>query len=428
MMRVRSLGAFCAVIALALTACGTSSNTSDNFDSPADAAGTLKVWLMEGSVPQPVVDAVNAQFNTKYPNVKVKVEVQQWSGVQDKLTTSLWTPATPCVAELGNTQVAKYADAGLLANLTPIATSLGSANWLAGMQPPGMLNGQRFSIPFYGGDRVVVYNKAQFAKAGVSIPKTMDELNTVAARLTQVNGTPANGYSAFYFPGKFMYGALPFIWEFGGEIAVQDAQGWKGTLDGPAAQKGLTQLNDLVQKYSTAPKDGDETKNYVAFQQGNVGMVLDAWWAPDAIVKAKPAMKDDVGVFALPGLTAQKTANVFLGGSDLGVSQHCETKGLAADWIKLMTDTANQTLLAKQAGVIPNQEAAFAGHAGNPYLQVSDQAAQVSKFTPVSPNWANVESQNVLPDMLVRIFTRQATIPDATRQASQQLTTLLNAD
>jgi N,N'-diacetylchitobiose transport system substrate-binding protein len=57
---------------------------------------------------------------------------------------------------------------------------------------------------------------------------------------------------------------------------------------------------------------------------------------------------------------------------------------------------------------------------------VFDSTAKNSRFTPTSPNWANVEAANILPDMLVSIFTGRATIPEATKEASEQITTTLN--
>jgi len=54
-------------------------------------------------------------------------------------------------------------------------------------------------------------------------------------------------------------------------------------------------------------------------------------------------------------------------------------------------------------------------------------AAKNSRFTPNSPNWANVESANVLQDMLVSIFTGKSSIPSATSAASDKITTILNS-
>ena len=61
------------------------------------------------------------------------------------------------------------------------------------------------------------------------------------------------------------------------------------------------------------------------------------------------------------------------------------------------------------------------------YLSVFDATAKNSRFTPTSPNWANVEAANVLPDMLVSIFTERASVADATKEASSQITDVLNS-
>ena len=417
-----------AAAGLTLTACSSGGDTtaSEGIATPsADAAGTLKVWLMNGSQPDTVVDAVNAQFKEMYPNVDVQVELQEWAGIQDKLTTSLGTDSTPDIVEIGNSLTAKYSDAGLLAEVDP--ATFGVDGMLPGLLPSGELDGTRYGVPYYGGVRIVVYKKSDFEKAGITaVPTSLAELDAAAAKLMDAN-KDNDKYSAFYFPGKYWYGAVPFVWTNGGEIATQDDAGtWTGTLDSAQSVTGLTQLKDLVDKYSKAPKDGDETKNLDAFNTGNVGMMIDSWWAPGALDAAGQKFAGDIGVFALPGVDAGTTAPVFFGGSDLAVSAKSANQGLAVEWMKILTGLEIQTQLAKEGGVIPNQEGAFVGHAGNPFLEVADQAATNSKFTPVSPNWANVESSQVLQDMLVKIFTGDATVEEATAEASQSISSTLN--
>ena len=202
------------------------------------------------------------------------------------------------------------------------------------------------------------------------------------------------------------------MWDAGGEIAEQDGDTWTGTLDQPAAVAGLTTLKELVKNYSKAPVDGDETKNMDAFNTGNVGMMIDSWWAPGALNTGD--LEGDIGAFALPGTAAGSTSPVFFGGSDLAVSAKSANQGLAVEWMKILTGLETQTQLAKEGGVIPNQEGAFVGHQGNEFLEVADQASTNSRFTPVSPNWANVESSQVLQDMLVKIFSDAATVEEAT--------------
>ncbi|TMF66768.1 MAG: hypothetical protein E6I13_14945 [Chloroflexi bacterium] len=80
--------------------------------------------------------------------------------------------------------------------------------------------------------------------------------------------------------------------------------------------------------------------------------------------------------------------------------------------------------MATVGGVIPNNTSMLS--LGTGINAVFYNAAKNSKFVPNSQNWASVENANVLPDMLVKIFTKQQAIPDATLSASGRITALLN--
>ncbi len=76
-------------------------------------------------------------------------------------------------------------------------------------------------MPYYAGARFVVYRKDLFTKAGLEVPQTLDEFIDAGIALKQDNADVA-GFSGIFFPGKYWYAALPFIWNEGGDIAVQD--------------------------------------------------------------------------------------------------------------------------------------------------------------------------------------------------------------
>jgi len=95
--------------------------------------------------------------------------------------------------------------------------------------------------------------------------------------------------------------------------------------------------------------------------------------------------------------------------------------------VKLLAGVKFQTQMATVGQVIPNNTTLLDLNANNPLLGTFAAAAKNSRFVPNSPNWANVESANVLQDMLVSIFTGKQTIPAATSAASSQISTILNA-
>ena len=376
---------------LAVAGCSSSAG-----NTPAQESGTLTVWLMNGSAPQSVVDGVNADFNAKHPNVKVDVQIQQWSDVTTKLDTAYAGSTPPDVVELGNTLVAKYAAAGALEDISGKKGSFeGSASWLQSLTESCTFGGKLYCVPYYAGSRAVIYRKDMFTAAGITnTPASTDELLTDGQKLMTANASDSN-FSALYFPGKYWYAAAPFVWDFGGDIATQSGGQWKGSLDSSQAQQGLTSLKGIVDKLSRADKTGDELKQDQAFAQGHIAMIVANGWEVGVITDPKagdPSLKDK--------LAALKSISVA---------------------VKF------QTQMATVGQVIPNNTTLLDLNANNPLLGTFAAAAKNSRFVPNSPNWANVESANVLQDMLVSIFTGKQTIPAATSAASSQISTILNA-
>jgi N,N'-diacetylchitobiose transport system substrate-binding protein len=413
------------LVAVVVAACGGTSTQSNNTAS--NETGTLTVWLMNGSAPQSVVDGVNADFKAKYPNVTVNVEIQQWGDIGTKLDTAFAGSTPPDVVELGNTLVAKYAAAGALEDISgKKSTFENSGTWLQSLTDSCTLNGKLYCVPYYAGSRAIIYRKDFFDAAGVQTPTSMDQLLTVGQKLMQAHSSDPN-FSALYFPGKYWYAALPFVWDFGGDIASQSGGKWQGTINSSSSQQGLTTLNNLVTALSRADKTGDEAKQDAAFAQGHIAMIIANGWEVGVITDPKagdPTLKDKIGAFPIPSHNAGQTAPVFLGGSDFGVAKASKLQNLANDWVAMFTNNKHMSDMATVGGVIPNTTSLLS--LGTGINATFYGAAKNSKFVPNSQNWANVENANVLPDMLVKIFTKQQDIPAATSAASTRITAILN--
>jgi N,N'-diacetylchitobiose transport system substrate-binding protein len=411
---------------LGMSACGSDDQPAGGG---APQATDITVWLMNGSAPDKVIQAVTAEFTAAHPGSNVKVEIQQWDGIQEKTTTALAGNNPPDVLEIGNTLVSKFAESGGLKDLSDKKTDLGGDSWLKGLEDAGTLDGKLYGVPYYAGDRAVIYRKDLFAQAGITSAPTDRASFVAAAEKLQRRFGSDKQFSAFYFPGKYWYAALPFVWDEGGDVAVQDGGQWKGALDSPEAQAGLTFLADVVGKYSKAPVNGDENANDMAkpFGAGKAAMAIDPGWKVGVVLKDFPALKDKVGVFPIPGKMAGQTAPVFLGGSNLAVSEGSKAPDLAYEWLKILASSKIQTQLATEGGVIPNSTDLLDLHADDPVLSVFDAAAKNSRFTPATPKWANVESSTILQDMLVSIFSGRSSVAEATGKASQAITTTLNS-
>ena len=159
-------------VAVAMFAAACGSGSGDSTDNAAAGSGSqakdITVWLMNGSAPDSVIKAVNDQFTQAHPGSKVTVQIQQWDGIGPKTTTALAGNNPPDVLEIGSTLVSKFADAGGLQDLTDKKGDLGGDSWLQGLTDAGTLDGKLFAIPYYAGDRAVLYRKDLWAKAGIT--------------------------------------------------------------------------------------------------------------------------------------------------------------------------------------------------------------------------------------------------------------------
>jgi N,N'-diacetylchitobiose transport system substrate-binding protein len=395
------------------------------FAATAQAA-TVRLWLNGGDTPDPVVQSAIAQFKAIHPNDDVQFERQQWTGIVDKLTTALSSSDSPDVVELGNTQAQTFEAAGALEDLSADRNMLGGKDFLQSLADAGTYQHRFYGVPYYAGARIVIYRKDLFRKSHVRVPRTIDEYIRTGIKLKQDNAkTP--GFSGIYFPGKYWYAALPFIWANGGNIAVQTDSGWKGTLSSPGSQRGLQEVKTMFDKASGAPKDGDELKDYVAFCKNQVAMLPAPGWKVGQILNTTdgcPKMKSKIGVFALPGLKAGTTAPVFLGGSNIAISAKSPNKALALDLVRILSGVTYQKTFA-QAGVIPARKAALTAVPKDPVAETQAKAAKNSRFTPTSENWAGIEAAAVIPDMLVSI-AKGADVKSAAKKADAKIASMLN--
>jgi N,N'-diacetylchitobiose transport system substrate-binding protein len=366
--------------------------------------GELRLWLNGGDTPDDFVKFAIGEFNKAHPDVKVTFERQQWSGIAEKLTTSLASSDSPDVIELGNTQAQAFEAAGALKDLTADKAALGGDDLLQSLVEAGTYDGKFYGVPYYAGARVILYRKDLFEKSGLSVPTTIDEMMAAATKLKADNASTAN-FSGMYLPGKNWFAALPFIWVNGGDIAVQDGSAWKGALASDKSVQGLTEFQKFIQETSGAPKDGDDSKDYLAFCNGEVGMMPAPGWKPGQIINKDdgcPAMEANIGAFAMPGLTAGTTSPAFLGGSNLAISAASKHPDLATELLKILVSKDYQKQFAEN-GTIPALKSLLGDVSGSEAATAQAKAAENSRFVPSSENWAAVEAAGTLQDMGVAI-------------------------
>ena len=424
-MKVRYLVAGLLVAMLAVAASTASGSTSRGH------ATKIVVWLQndaQNGWPDAVATA-NRLFKAQHPDVDVDVQYQSWGTHHTKFDAALAGGDAPDVIELGNSEMTKYMAAGAFKQLTQSAFP-NNKTWLSGLKASSMYNGKLYGVPYYAGVRAVIYRKDQYKQAGIKgTPKTLGQFMADGRKLMKKFGKDQN-YSAVYFPGKYWYAAMGFVYDFGGQIAVRKGNKWKGALNSPQALRGLAQVQTVFKTLTRASKTGDEAnpQQSLVFAKGKVGSFFgNGWEWPYALDQklGNPALAPVMGAYPMPSHIAGRLMPTFIGGSDLGVPVTTKNQGLAVDWIKGFTGTAAQTEIVK-GGQIANTTKLLALSASDPQKAPFARAAKYGWFVPTSPNWTNVENANVLQNMLVKIATGRASVKAAATSASNQITRILN--
>lgn len=400
-----------------------SGTSDDTFAAPdQDTEATLRVWLNGPDTPETMREYAIAEFKKSYPNVEVKIEEQEWDGVVNLLTTSLNSSDTPDIVEMGNTQAQGFEAAGALQDLSTQEEDLGGDDLLDSLKEAGTYDGKFYGLPLYAGARVVTYRTDLFDAAGIELPTTMEEFVAAGKALQEANAATPN-FSGIYFPGRNWQAMLSFIWDAGGDIAVNEDGEWTGKLADSESVEGLTTVQDIMQNANQAPADSDDRNDYLEFCANEIGMLMGPGWKQGQIEEECPALVGKIGVFPLPGAD-DPVAPSFLGGSVLGISAKSGNIALANEFLKLISSDGFQTQYA-EAGLIPNRKSLLDKVAGSPGALAQAVAAENSRFTPSSEFWADVEGGDILQDMGTSIGNGDE-VQDAAQSANDAIIEILN--
>ena len=193
--------------------------------------------------------------------------------------------------------------------------------------------GRLLGIPTTTEHQILYYRKDVLEKAGLAVPKTLDEMMAVAAKIHD----PANGFYAMVNRGKkniLVTQFSSYLHSFGGSFNEGD----KALIDTPQAIAAMKFYTDLLRNYGPPGITNFSWPEAAALMaQGKAGMFTDA----DAIYlnvvsPDKSIVGDKIGFAVFPaGPAGAKPFNVCSGA--VGIGNFSKQKEAAALFVKWMT-------------------------------------------------------------------------------------------
>ncbi|MGW7054966.1 extracellular solute-binding protein [Streptomyces sp. NPDC054887] len=412
-----------ALVLAGLTACAP--QTSDNSAKNDEKSGTLRVWLFQevaNGPKQKVVDRAVEAFRARHEDADVEIEYIPVETRAQRIKAAFNDPkSAPDLVEYGNTDTAGYVKDGGLADITgefgawPDARDTDPA-----AERSVTVGGKVYGAPFFVGVRALYYRTDVFRELGLKPPKSQAELVATAKK---IRAAKPRMYG-LAVGGAYTYGAMPFIWAHGGELAEERGGTYTSAIDSPAARKGITAYTSLFgpdncPAAKCAEMGGNDT--VTAFASGRAGMAIGGDFSRAAVEAGK--VRGKYAVVPLPGVRAGEIAPAFAGGNNLGVLKSSSHRTLAVGLLKELAGKKTQGELFDAMGFLPTytdvrEAAAKKEPFAEPFIRT---LAAGAKAAPASPGWAQIDSSLVLPTMFQEVVSGRKDVAAASGDAARKM-------
>lgn len=391
-------------LTLVFTACSTDSSPSSLGTAPATLSGSISLWSYfvdrEASEVQHAVDG----FEKAHPGVTVTLHNGQ---DDEKISKVIATGSDVDVAIFnGVDNLGSMCSSGSLVDLAPYMDRdhVATSSYTSGMLTSSSYNGSQCSLPFTGDTYGLYYNTALLTAAGVSAPpKTLDELQTTALKLTTYN--PDGSIKTLGFnPLIGSYESLSAQWSFasdatwmkGGKSAISDGTNWSTLMQW---QKKFVDAVGYDKLKAFTAGMGDEWSANQAFQTGQVAMMLDGEWRVKFIADQAASLEYATAPFPTTTGNTENYGGGYSNVSPIAVANNSKSKELAWALVQYLThDPAAQLQLASSLGNIPASAQVLSDSSlrSDPHFATFLDIANSGKLTSIPPTVIGTQAQTIM--------------------------------
>ncbi|MBR7830999.1 ABC transporter substrate-binding protein [Actinospica sp. MGRD01-02] len=346
-----------AVLALS-TACSSSSGSTAAPAATGSASGTI-TWFANqfGPTSTDVRKTLIAAFEKAYPNIKVNLE--QAPSDSDTYRSTLITQISGGSSsfDVYNGDVVWPAQFGKQGLALPLNSYFDSSYWNTfsnGLVTSLTYKGSTYAVPLFTDNAFLFYRKDLLAKAHLPVPTTWEQLQSEAETLQKDNLVKYGFAAQFDSYEGLTCDFTEFAADAGGSTVSSD--GTKATIDSPADTKALTYMRGLITSgvSPSAITTFQEQQSESLFTAGQVAFLRNWTYAYADSNGSTSKVAGDVGVVNLPSFAGQSSPGYSVtGGWNLYVNPHSKYLAADVDFLKWMTGTEAQTIIAEQGGEIP---------------------------------------------------------------------------
>jgi multiple sugar transport system substrate-binding protein len=331
--------ALVAAAGMALVACGGGTGSGGGDVS------TIRVLDYYNNEPDSSVYAKTLDACGQQVGVQIEREAVPGASLIPKVLQQASSRTLPDVLMIDNPDLQQIAATGALAPIGDFGLSVDG--YADGVVSASTFDGQVYGMQPVTNTIGLFYNKDVLAEAGVTPPRTWDELKAAAAALTKGDRYGVAFSAVANYEGTWQF--LPFMWSNGGD---------ETNIAGPETAQALQLWVDLVNSGSASRSVLNWTQADVKdqFAAGKAAMMVNGPWQFPPLDKVA-GLNYDVVPIPVPQAGAKQVAP--LGGETWTIPQtgSKERQAKAAEIVKCLNSDDNQIALATERNTVPTRTA-----------------------------------------------------------------------
>jgi len=324
---------------------------------------TVSVWFHSGKGEERW--ALNAQieaFNKKYAG-DVQVEAVQLpeGSYNDQVQAAALAGDLPCVLDFDGPFLYNYAWSGYLLPLDSYVSDEMKNDFLPSIIAQGTFAGKLYSLGTFDSGLSIWANKAYLEKAGVRIPKGIDDawdreefMDTLKKLQALDEADYAIDFKMNYGTDEWdTYGFSPIMQSFGGDLIDRSSyQTADGVLNGSESVEAMTFFQNLFKEGYANPKPaGDD--DFYGKKIAALSYVGHWMWNPH-----KEGLGDDVVLLPMPKFG--KKAVTGMGSWNWGITSSCPNPDAAWKFLDFILSADEILRMTKANGAVPARKTAIA--------------------------------------------------------------------
>jgi multiple sugar transport system substrate-binding protein len=383
-----------AILSASLAVSGVQQASASTFRHSATAGATsLEVDILAYNTPiETWAKKAMSLWAASHPSFKLNIVVSPVDTLLQTETTRAQAGDPPAISSLTTAWMPAFAQANYLYNIHDLLPASYLNTYNSNLLKANTYTGKLFILPYASSARALYYNKAEFAKAGISSPpQTWAQLEADAAKIVtsgaakyalSVEGTGSEAYSAWF---NYLY------WSFGGSYGNSPTA---VTLDNRACVSALTVLSTLQKgrELEPNPQTFNADQELTGFESQDAAMTITGPWLQGLIATGFKGL--NYGVAPIPAGSTRATLGVTDGWTVYKGTK--ATKAQLKQALMFLMSPPVENLLLSDEGFLPTQQSGFSSPAyKSGFWPIFDNLLPIAKFAPLAANWDSYSTQAV---------------------------------